>query len=279
MTVSSPSMAAPSTAPSASRRDYRLPLLLGLGVLMAAAGYGISLLPGRGVQADAKTAAAASKAPHAGMGFSGLSGARQDVSEAQPLELVADPKDPDAAEARKVLQAASERIKAKQYNEAIAILNEAQAIMKKYPESYVLLGRALEGRKEPAAARDFYLAAINRDPYLSEAYWGFATTSEALGELESALGAMRSFLHTEPVLDKTRLRIAQARSAIWEWESQLGRGPWGPTKGIPPGFTAEEIKRDGKGVATRMPIPGTEGADGAAKYEVKASKKIEMFKP
>jgi tetratricopeptide (TPR) repeat protein len=261
------------------RRDYRIPTLAGLFLLVAALGYGISQIPVQGVQDSAPPAGGdTSRSGHAPVGFSGLAEARQDVSAATEVELLPDSKDADGPEARKILKEAGDRIKAKKYNEAIGILNQSQALMKKYPETYVVLGRALEGRGEPAPARDFYLAAINRDPYLSDAYWGFATTSEALGELESALGAMRSFLHTEPVHDQSRLRIAQARSAIWEWESQLGRGPWGPTKGIPPGFTAEEVKRDGRGVGTKMPIPGTEGSDGKSKAELKHGKKFELFK-
>lgn len=266
-----------SLATGKRRRDYRVPTLLLALVMVGALGYGFSLLPSRGVEATSVASSPVSAAP----GFTGLSesaSVRQDVSASAALELAIDPKDPDGPQARKLLMEAGEQIKLRRYEETIQGLHQAQPLLQKYPEAYVLLGRALEGRKDYAAARDFYQAAINRNPYLADAYWGFGTASEALGDLPSALGAMRSYLHTEPNKDPNRLRIAQARSAIWEWESKIGRGPWGPTKGVPPGFTADELKRDGKGVGTKMPIPGSEGPDGRMRSEIKSGKKIEIFK-
>lgn len=263
----------------AKRRDYRLPTLLALSAAVIGLGYAFSVMPGRGVQAD--TAPKTSAAPHAPMGFSSLAEAprngRGDVSEALPIDPLFDPKDPDAQTASRIMKEADGQIRQKQYDRAIATLNRERALMQKYPESYVLLGRALEGKKEFAAARDFYNTAISRDPYFADAYWGYATSSEGLHDLESALGAMRSYLHTEPDRDPKRLRIAQARSAIWEWETALGRGPWGPTKGVPPGFTPDEIKRDGKGVGVKMPVPGTEGPDGLPQSEIKSGKKLKIF--
>ena len=266
----------PAISTAKRRRDFRLPTLLLALVAVGALGYGFSLLPSRGIEATS----AASPPASAAAGFTGLSesaSARQDVSAAAALELAIDPKDPDGPQARKILKEAGEQIKLRRYEETIQGLHQDQLLLKKYPEAYVLMGRALEGRKDYTAARDFYQAAINRNPFLADAYWGFGTASEALGDLPSALGAMRSYLHTEPNKDPSRLRIAQARSAIWEWESKIGRGPWGPTKGVPPGFTADELKRDGKGVGTKMPIPGTEGPDGRMRSEIKSAKKIEIF--
>lgn len=263
------------------RRDYRISTVLWLVAAVAALGYGVSVLPGRGVQGSAPARGASAPAAHAPMGFGGLSesaAARQDVAASELVELPVDAKDQNAPQAQKILDAAGKQIKGSQYDQAITTLHEARAMLQKYPESYLLLGRALEGKKDFATARDFYKAAIDRDPYLADAYWGFGTASEALGDMPSALGAMRSFLHTKPATDKNRFKIAQARSAIWEWESKLGRGPWGPTKGVPPGLKPEDIKRDGKGVGTMMPIPGTEGADGKMQYEIKAGKKLEIFK-
>lgn len=255
------------------RRDYRLPTLLLMAVAVAALGYGFSVMPGRGVQVKEKP-----RAPDLSALSESSAETRKQMSESARIELSADAQDPDAPQARKVLAQADEQLRQRKYNDAIATLHNERTLMQKYAESYLLLGRALEGRKEHSAARDFYKAAIDRNPVLSEAYWGFATTSEELNDLESALGAMRSYLHTEPDRDPNRLKIAQARSAIWEWESKLGRGPWGPTKGVPPGFTVAELKRDGKGVGIKMPIPGTEDANGKMQYEIKSADKIQIFK-
>ncbi len=214
--------------------------------------------------------------------FEGLSATGPSVmplAEVEPQYPAVALTDRPGNEAREIMQLAAKDIKARHYDDALRRLNDARAKLQSYPEAYLILGTALEGKKDFAAARDFYNAAIERDPYLSEAYWGYATTSERLGELHSAIGAMRNFLHTQASLDPDRLKVVQARSALWEWEAQLGRGPWGPSKGIPPGFTREELKRDGRGVGIKIPLPETRTPDGLMKYEIKHQKKFNHFKP
>jgi tetratricopeptide (TPR) repeat protein len=179
--------------------------------------------------------------------------------------------------AGRALADARNLIKAKQFDAAIRRLDEDRLVLRSQPDAYIQLGLALEGRGDPATARDFFAKAIDMDPSRSEAYWGFATTSEALGDLESALGAMRGFLHTDPNPDPNRLRIAQARSAIWEWEARLGRGPWGPSKGVIPGLRPDQQRRDGNGVGGMMPVPGTKRADGSWTFEIKHGKRYKLF--
>lgn len=269
-----------SAAPARPRRDLRIATLLALCAAVALLGYVFSLMPGRGVSTDAPKTPA--KEAAGGAGFSSLAASsadvRQEMLNSLSLELAPDAKNADWDQARQILKQAEGMLKQRQVEKAIATLNESVELLRKYPETYLLLGRALEAKKDYATARDFYNAAIDRDPYMADAYWGFATASEGLNDLEAALGAMRNYLHMEPNRDPGRLRIAQARSALWEWEAKLARGPWGETKGIPPGFTADEVKRDGKGVGTKIPIPGTEGPDGAMKSEIKSGKKIELFR-
>lgn len=156
-------------------------------------------------------------------------------------------------------------------------LQRAMFIAPDHPAAFHAMGQVMMQRGRFRDARDYFESAIDRDPLRADAYFDHATASEALGDLESALGGMRSFLHVAQDKDPFRLKIAQARSALWEWEAKLGRGPWGPTRGIPPGFTEAELKRDGKGVGVKMPIPGTEGPDGLQKYEIKHADKIKMF--
>lgn len=171
---------------------------------------------------------------------------------------------------RKLLAQAARQNEARRHDDAIATLNQVRPLDPDNAEAYMRVGDALLGKKDYVAARDFYLAAIDRNPVLSGAYFGFAVASEELGDLESAIGGMRSYLHVEPDKAPGRLPVAQARSAIWEWESRLGRGPWGPTKGIPPGWTADEIKRDGRGVGVKMQKIETLRPDGTMDYEIKA---------
>jgi tetratricopeptide (TPR) repeat protein len=182
---------------------------------------------------------------------------------------------PSAAD--QVIMEARQAIKRRQYDQALQVLNSAQPLLKDRAEAFLLIGNILERKKDYSTARDFYNAALKRDPFLADAYWGFATASESLGDLESALGGMRSYLHTEPDPDPMRLRINQARSAIWEWETRLGRGPWGPTKGIPPGFIAEDLKRDGRGVGVKWPREDTLQPDGTMKSEIKSAEKVKIY--
>jgi tetratricopeptide (TPR) repeat protein len=254
-------MLAPIPRSAARRHDHRLIVAASVTAAVVLGGALIAALPGRGVPAEVSEP------------FVALTAAPSRPPPGVP-EAAAPVRDPLA---QRALDRAAELIERQRYAQAIDVLNHAQPLLKDKPQAYLLIGRALEGQGDAATARDFYLAAVDRDPYLYEGYWGVATTSESLGELDAALGAMRSYLHTEPDKHPDRLRVAQARSAIWEWEAKLGRGPWGPTQGIPPGYTADEIRRDGRGVGIKMPIPGTEGPDGNPLAEMKHADKQVIF--
>lgn len=261
------------------RRDYRVRAVL-LAVLgTAAIGYVVSMMPSRGVDTSIKTV---SKRP----GLNELPDESADVARSTPEAVpkgaaaqAGKPRDPQAEQVDGVLKSAETQIRAKKYDDAIAALHAAREQLQKNAKAYLLMARALEGKSDYDIARDFYAAAIDRDVLLADAYFGFATASESLGDLESAIGGMRNYLHVQPKADMARLKIAQARSAIWEWESRLGRGAWGESKGIPPGFTEAELKRDGRGVGIKMPIPSTRQPDGTMKYEIKHQDKFQIFKP
>jgi len=271
--ASSPKRTSPGKP--AMRRDYRIHTVTALVVAVAVSGYMFSTMPGNGIPAVAPVSDHESGVfPRKTTSSRSL---QSSVSELDPVTHAGNANDINAPEVKKIIDDANIRISKGEYDAAIAALNRSRALMQNYPETFLLIGRALEGKKDYAAARDFYNAAIGRNPYLSEAYFGFATTSEAMGDLQSALGAMRSYLHTESDRTPGRLRIAQARSALWEWEAQIGRGPWGPTKGVPPGFAANELRRDGRGVGVKMPISGTEQADGTMKAEIKHADRKQLF--
>lgn len=261
--------------PKRRLRDTRVTVGVSLLVAVGLISSGVALLPSRGV--DAKKLAA-----EKGIRDHGFSSLRDSASQA-----------PDRAEdegvsrgdddlsnrdpVRKILKEAKSLIKSGETDKALMILNDARPMLMANAEAFFLMGNALEKKKDYETARDFYNAALNRDPTFADAYWGFATTSEALGDLESALGGMRSYLHSEPDADPLRLRINQARSAIWEWEAKLGRGEWGPTRGIPPGFVADDLKRDENGVGVKWPLIETKQPDGTMKSEVRTAKKIKIY--
>lgn len=249
-----------------ARRDYRRVVSVSLLLAILALGYLFSHLPGRAVVAEA-----------AAPPFAGLTPTAAPTAKPRTEAVPDGDESPHRAAIEEALQIIAKQIDNGLSDEALAALETIRPIVRGNARAYLLVGRALEAKKDFAAARDFYAAALDRDAYLSDAYWGVATTSEAMADLEAAVGAMRSYLHTEPDKDPERLRIAQARSALWEWEARLGRGPWGPTKGIPPGFTADDLRRDGRGVAIRMPVPGTEQSDGSLLAEIKHADKKTIF--
>jgi thiol-disulfide isomerase/thioredoxin len=85
------------------------------------------------------------------------------------------------------------------------------------PEIYVNLGFAYLELDQPAAARAVFEQAGTIAPGQVNGYFGLAESLEALGDIEGALGAMRTYLHLAPGDDPFRQR---AMSAVWEWESR-----------------------------------------------------------
>lgn len=249
------------------RRPLGLLLLLALVFFL---GSVVDRLPKRGVDADALMSGSAGESGRAPVAVAG-------PATAVAASRLADPSRLADARNLQVLGRAEAQIGARQYDAAIATLDRERQALLPEPAAYLLMGRALEGRGDFAVARDFYVATIDRNPFIADAYWGVATTSEQLGELDAAVGAMRNYLHVESDSDPARLQINQARAAIWEWESLLGRGPWGPTRGIPPGFSADELKRDGQGVAVKMPLEDTVQPDGSWRYEIRHADRIQIY--
>lgn len=119
-------------------------------------------------------------------------------------------------------QQAVAMLHAKQYDFAIKALHRVIELAPNMPEAYVNMGFALIGKESYKAAADFFNSAIEIKPYQANAYWGLAISLEQQGDLEGALGAMRTFIHLSPPNDPF---VRKARSALWEWDSTLKRGP------------------------------------------------------
>ena len=256
-----------ATVSRRARKDLRSPAMASLLVAILLLGALVQWLPGRGIEASTRVPPEPPKPS--------LSTLREDAA-ANPSarsEAAQEPAPASVGDLRRALTQARAQVEAGKFDDAIRTLNQVRPLAGNSAQTYHQLGRALIGRGEHAVARDFLAKAIDLDPTLAEAYFDHARASEGLGDRVSALGGMRSFLHIVKNPDPFRLQVAQARSAIWEWEAQLGRGPYGPTKGIPPGFTAEQIKRDGKGVGTMMQKPETLRPDGTMDYEIRAGER------
>jgi hypothetical protein len=260
--------------------DRRFRLISAALASIAVIGYGVSLLPSRGVDAEALKRQAGLPASVTEDG----AGVVARTESARPYEYLADPRlDPEGhvRQARtnavsKNLAEARTMLEAKNFDAAVRALNRVLALQPGHPEAHTRMGFALIGRGQYVAAGDHFMHAIDLDPYQADAYFGIAIVQEAAGNLEGAIGGMRNFLHVTDDPDPGRLQVAQARAAIWEWEAQLGRGAWGPTRGVPPGFTAEELRRDGKGVAIKMPV-GKPEPGATPNYEIRAGEPKRVF--
>lgn len=272
---------AATPVPTKGRRDYRPLALLVVVTAVLAIGVAVEFLPGRGVDAATMIKQGSISAP------AGLNELREitpsQTQQSEPAENAPDSSNatttPRNKEINELLRSAEKSIRAGRYDEAIAVVNQAGPLNPEHAPTYLTMGHALAGKRDYEQARRYYEAAINFDPLYADAYFAHAAASEQLNDLETALGGMRSFLHTVKDPDPYRLQVAQARSAIWEWEAKLGRGEWGKTGGIPPGFTAAELRRDGKGMGTKMPVPNSTDSDGLSQYEIKTSDKFDLVKP
>jgi Flp pilus assembly protein TadD len=104
----------------------------------------------------------------------------------------------------------------KQYDNALKALHRVLELAPRMPEAHVNMGYAFLGGGDAKAARDFFASAIELNLNQLNAYYGLAMASEVLGDMESALGAMRTYVHLSPKDDPY---IAKARAALWEWQA------------------------------------------------------------
>jgi tetratricopeptide (TPR) repeat protein len=102
--------------------------------------------------------------------------------------------------------------------------HEVLRLAPRLPEAHVNMGFALLAQQRPAAARDFFLTAIELRPAQTNAYYGLAVASEETGDMPGALGAMRTFVHLAPPQDPF---VRKARAALWEWQARAGAPPPG----------------------------------------------------
>ena len=112
---------------------------------------------------------------------------------------------------------------AKRYEFAVTALTRVLELSPNMPEAHVNMGFALLGLEDYKGAGDSFANAIRIKPFQANAYWGLAVSLEKLGDLEAALGAMRSYIHLAKPDEESYVR--KARAALWEWEERLKRGP------------------------------------------------------
>lgn len=122
-----------------------------------------------------------------------------------------------AGELHERFQQAAVMLHAGQHLYALEALQRVLEIAPSLPEAHVNTGFALIGLLQPARARQHFRHAIDVRPIQVNAYYGLALSLEALGELDAALGAMRTFVH---LADEQDPYMRRAWAAIWEWQSQ-----------------------------------------------------------
>jgi tetratricopeptide (TPR) repeat protein len=134
----------------------------------------------------------------------------------------APPADERMAEIDTRFQQAAVMLHAQRYDDALVALHRVLQLSPRLPEAHSNMGYALLGIEDYAGAYGFFKSATDLEPYLGNAYWGLAVALEKLGDLEGALGAMRIYIHLAPPDDPY---VRRARSALWEWDTRLARGP------------------------------------------------------
>lgn len=105
----------------------------------------------------------------------------------------------------------------KNHQKAIKAWHDVLNLNPELPEAHVNMGFSLYELEEYDAAMNFFISAMEINPYQANAYYGLAIAYEKQGDLEAATGAMRSYIH----LASAGNFIRKARSALWEWEASL----------------------------------------------------------
>jgi len=120
----------------------------------------------------------------------------------------------------KLFSKAVTHMQKKEYAQAVNQWHQILLINSAIPEVNVNMGFSLFELGRFETARDFFISAMEQSSFQANAYYGLAISSEKLGDLEGALGAMKSYIHlAQNKQDEPYLR--KARSAIWEWEALL----------------------------------------------------------
>ena len=109
---------------------------------------------------------------------------------------------------------------AKQYEHAMTAFHRIMQLAPEMPEAYVNMGFALIGMKRYKEASDFFESATLLRRNQVNAYYGLAVALEGTGDLEGALGAMRTFIHLSKADDPFRRK---AEAALWEWQEILDK--------------------------------------------------------
>lgn len=106
---------------------------------------------------------------------------------------------------------------ARRHDEAATAFHRVLQLAPEMPEAHVNMGFAMLGVKDYKVARDFFEGAIELRTDQLNAYYGLALAYEGLGNIEGAIGAMRTYQHLtapdDPFLPEAmrKLRVFQGQ--------------------------------------------------------------------
>jgi len=122
-----------------------------------------------------------------------------------------------AGEVHERFQQAAAMLHVGQYLYALEALERVLELSPRLPEAHVNAGFALLGLQRAERAVEHFMRAIDLRPDQVNAYYGLAVALEERGDIDGALGAMRTFVHLSRYDDPHMVR---AKAAIWEWTQQ-----------------------------------------------------------
>lgn len=123
---------------------------------------------------------------------------------------------------------------ARRYEHALTAFHRVLEFAPAMPEAQANMGFALVGLGRHREALAFFEGALALRPRQDNAYYGLALAAGALGDIETARGAMRTYVHLAPPGDPHRPR---AEAALRQW-SEAKQG----TAIAPPGASINEAR-------------------------------------
>lgn len=162
-------------------------------------------------------------------------------NEGKPGDLVAHVKSKRKEEIDREFAEGVRLLSARQYEAAASALHRVLELEPKMPEAHVNMGFAMIGLGKHAMAHDFFEAALSLRTRQMNAYYGLAVALEGMGDLEGALGAMRTYVHRSNPDDPF---VRKANAAIWEWQEQLAQSRQAKQPGPPSVAAIPESRKD-----------------------------------
>lgn len=131
------------------------------------------------------------------------------------------PESPEHAAFDRLFHDGVEHLRQGRAHEALVVLDAARRIRPHVPELFVNLGYAHFENGTFLESAEAFRKAVELRPLQDNAYYGLALALERLGDIEGAMGAMRTYVHLAP---KDTIHFRRAEAAIREYDIRLGRG-------------------------------------------------------